>query len=63
MSDIDWDKVEESIPSTAAELLKVVRDAYESESDDAARAVEIALREKLATLTRRFEAVKEGQHE
>ena len=60
MSDIDWDSVAESLPSSAGPLLRVVREAYESGGDDAAREVELAVREQIAALTQKFEDVKRG---
>lgn len=58
MSDIDWDNVKESLAPSVAPLLESVREAYESGGDDAARAVDLAIREQLADLTRKFEEVK-----
>jgi len=60
MSDIDWDSIRESLPPSALPLLDLVREANEAAGDDAARAVDLALRERIAELTQTFEAVMRG---
>jgi N12 class adenine-specific DNA methylase len=55
---IDWAKMKDGLPKTAWQQLEDVQRAYEANNDDPARAVEMALREKVTGLRRRFEALK-----
>jgi hypothetical protein len=57
MSDIDWDAIANSLPSTSADLLCALREACDT-TDEPARAVELALKERLSELQRRFDEIK-----
>jgi hypothetical protein len=59
-SNIDWAQMKESLPETAWPQLEEVQKAYESDLDEPARAVELALREKVSGLRMKFEALKGG---
>jgi hypothetical protein len=52
--------MKESLPETAWPQLEEVQKAYESDLDEPARAVELALREKVSGLRMKFEALKGG---
>jgi hypothetical protein len=58
-SGINWTQVKEKLPKTAWPHLEEVQRAYEGGRENSARAVELALREKVAGLRRRFEALKQ----
>ena len=60
MTKVDWEAIGENLPEASSELLKLVADAHESGGDEPARAVELMLREQIAGLKRRFEALKGG---
>jgi hypothetical protein len=51
---IAWDRVRDRLPGTAEELLTEIRQAYERSPDEAPRAIERALRARLADLRARF---------
>jgi hypothetical protein len=56
-SNIDWAKIKQGLPKTAGPQVEAIQEAYESGSEPA-RAVEIALRERLAALRIRFQELK-----
>ena len=55
---INWKKIGEALPKTAAQLVTDIQQAYESGGDDPARAVDKVLRGKISGLRARFEALK-----
>ncbi|HXX73831.1 MAG TPA: hypothetical protein VEI50_01720 [Nitrospiraceae bacterium] len=55
---IEWKKISETLPKTAAQLVRDIQRAYESGGDDPARAVDMTLLEKLSGVRARFEALK-----
>jgi len=57
---IAWDQVSDRLPSTTHELLEEIRSVYIENPDESARAIEVALRARLAKLELRFEAAKKG---
>ncbi len=56
-SDIDWASIRQKLPRTAGPQVEVIQQAYENSSEPA-RAVEMALRERLAALRIRFQELK-----
>jgi hypothetical protein len=60
MTTVDWDAIAKDLPKTSAEILELLREAWGKEGDDPARAVELALRQRIAEYARRFEDLKEG---
>lgn len=52
---IAWDRVRESLPGTAHELLEQIRQAYAQNPDAPARAIELVVIARIATLRDRFE--------
>ena len=56
-SNLDWAKIRQGLPKTAGPQVDLIQKAYESGAEPA-RAVELALREKLAALRLRFEELK-----
>jgi hypothetical protein len=58
-SKINWSQVKGSLPKTAGPLLEEMKQIYEAGGEDPARGVELALREKVAKLRLRFDAIKE----
>lgn len=57
---IAWERVRETIPSTAHGLLDEIRQAYEQGGDDPARPIERVLLSRIAKLRERFEAATKG---
>ena len=57
-SKINWRLVKDSLPKTAGTLLEELQGIYESDGENPARGVELALREKVAKLRIRFAEIK-----
>lgn len=58
---IAWDRVRESLPSTAHELLEQIRQAYAQNPEDPARAIELVVMARIARLRKRFEEASKGE--
>jgi len=56
-SNIDWASIKQRLPKTAGHQVEVIEQAYESATEPA-RAVEMALRQRLAALRIRFQELK-----
>jgi len=61
-SGIAWDRVRESLPGTAHELLASIQEAYEQDAKDPARSIERVLLSRLAKLRERYEAATKGEN-
>lgn len=58
---IAWDRVKERLPGTARELVDEIQNACEERPDEPARAIEMALRSRIAGLRNRFRAASGGE--
>jgi hypothetical protein len=58
---INWPQLKESLPKTGWPVLEEVQNAYSSDAEDPARAVELTLRGKTASLRTQFETLKGGK--
>ena len=58
MAEIDWKNIRESLPATCAELVDLIEEEQGRGGEDPARAVDKALRERIARFRNRLDVLK-----